>query len=355
MPDWIQDYPCRGVFQEWRRERAYGRIKDLATGRCYLANNSGNRGVPLAGGQLLEGEVVRFRIRNSYQPVDWICEHHIAVKDRNSTCREERLAVSPKAALATSSLAKAPIMIKTHVPKVIASSPPRVTTKPQNQRIEQIQELIRHRSVKHVLHFTQLMNLASIVQHGLLPRNALYARHISFNHNDDVRLDGALDASCLTLSWPNYKMFYRYRMANPTVPWVVVSFKPEILWEIDCAFCVENAANNRVHTVPLLDRMTATALESMLLDHECYPTRAKLGIPTHFPTNPQAEVWPLAQSPNHSSRAFCAFRAYCTSISGNGLVDPNACVSRSFQPPAGLGVLENFSVPFRRGGHNLLR
>ncbi len=232
---------------------------------------------------------MRFRIRNSYQPVDWICEHHIAVKDRNSTCREERLAVSPKAALATSSFAQSPMATPALLPKAI-TTPTRVTTKPQNQRIEQIQELIRHRSVKHVLHFTQLMNLASIVQHGLLPRNALYARHISFNHNDDVRLDGALDASCLTLSWPNYKMFYRYRMANPTVPWVVVSFKPEILWEIDCAFCVENAASNRVHTVPLLDRMTATALESMFLDHECYPTRAKLGISTHFPTNPQAEI-----------------------------------------------------------------
>ena len=158
------------------------------------------------------------------------------------------------------------------------------------ERTTQIQELITQRAIKHVLHFTRMQNMGSIVRHGLVPRGDLSARGIPFSHNDDVRLDGALNASCLTLSWPNYKMFYRYRTANPTVPWVVVSFKPDILWQHDCAFCIENAASNRVRAVALRERKSVGALQSLFIDQEYYPTRAKLGIPAHFPTNPQAEI-----------------------------------------------------------------
>jgi len=173
-------------------------------------------------------------------------------------------------------------------PAVIRTAKP--PAQPENPRTQQIRALTQRRSINHVLHFTRLSNIASIVQHGLLPRHTLSTRRLPFTHNDDIRLDGALDASCLTLSWPNHKMFYRYRTANPTVSWVVLSFKADVLWELDCAFCLENAASNRARAIPLRDRKSANALETIFLNHEFYPPRDKLRIPDNFPTNPQAEI-----------------------------------------------------------------
>lgn len=166
----------------------------------------------------------------------------------------------------------------------------RKTPTPKPTRTNQIQSIVAGRAIKHVLHFTRLDNMPSIAQHGLLPRGVLSSQGIPFVHNDDVRLDGAVGATCLTLSWPNYKMFYRYRTANPNVAWVVFSLKPSVLWENDCAFCIENAASNRVRAIQLAERKRVAALAALFDDHDCYPDRTKLGIPEHFPTNPQAEI-----------------------------------------------------------------
>jgi hypothetical protein len=72
MADAAHNFPCRGTIQKWRRDRGYGEIKDVETGTCYLAALAGNKGQALASGISLDGTPVRFRIRSSYQPVEWI-------------------------------------------------------------------------------------------------------------------------------------------------------------------------------------------------------------------------------------------------------------------------------------------
>ena len=104
----------------------------------------------------------------------------------------------------------------------------------------------------------------------------------------------------LSLSFPNYKMFYSIRETRKKIAGadhsqgVVLLLDVEVLWELDCAFCRENASSNRVRHIPLEDRKGPDALRS-LFQEEFYDDtkvilRRSLAIPAHYPTNPQAEI-----------------------------------------------------------------
>ena len=70
------------------------------------------------------------------------------------------------------------------------------------------------------------------------------------NYNDPYRYDDCTDASCFSIGFPNYKMFWGLRKDNPGKEWVVIACKPDILWLKDCVFCYENAASDTVTSIP---------------------------------------------------------------------------------------------------------
>lgn len=151
-----------------------------------------------------------------------------------------------------------------------------------------IQDFAAARNIKYLYHFTRLGNLQSILTQGLLPRDQCAARQITPLINDQLRLDYT-DGICLTIAFPNYKMFYPLRCNNPGVQWAVVAVRASVLWEKDSAFCRENAAKAAVTAIPLPQRRGLGALQAMYEDFPGVP-RNTLGIPPQYPTNPQAEV-----------------------------------------------------------------
>jgi hypothetical protein len=151
-----------------------------------------------------------------------------------------------------------------------------------------IQQSATAREVKYLFHFTRVDNLPSILQHGLLPLDLLAARGMATARNDVQRIDGT-SGVCLTIGFPNYKMFYPLRMDNPDVKWAVLAIRAAVLWEMDCAFCRENAAKSEVTAIPLHLRKGLGAFNAMFDDYPGKP-RSMLNIPTRFPTHPQAEV-----------------------------------------------------------------
>ncbi|MCE3606093.1 DUF4433 domain-containing protein [Massilia sp. P8910] len=140
-----------------------------------------------------------------------------------------------------------------------------------------------------MMHFTRVSNLANILQHGLVPRDVLIRQDLG-EYNDMYRYDNT-NAVCLSIQFPNYKMFWGVREENKdkNIDWVVLVIRPEVLWTLPCAFCVTNAASATVRSVPLDERRDLAALERMYADWEG-KNRDMLGIPANFPTNPQAEV-----------------------------------------------------------------
>lgn len=151
-----------------------------------------------------------------------------------------------------------------------------------------IQQFAATRKIKYLFHFTQVGNLTTILAHGLLPTDYLAVNGIDAIRNDQYRIDRTTGI-CLSVSFPNYKLFYPFRQNNPGTQWAVLAIDASVLWKKDCAFCRENAAKADVTNIPLPLRKTLPALQAMFDD---FPgvVRATLSIPDDYPTHPQAEI-----------------------------------------------------------------
>jgi hypothetical protein len=163
------------------------------------------------------------------------------------------------------------------------------TQRGENDRRAGIQVICERQEITSLIHFTRRDNLENILQRGLLTRQTLGECAIeNVNLNDQHRLDNCSNAICLSISFPNYQMFYKYSCINQS-EWVVLELDASILWELDCAFCHENAAAKAVRIVPLERRKTVRALNDLFGDYARIP-RAKNRIPRNYTTHPQAEI-----------------------------------------------------------------
>lgn len=153
----------------------------------------------------------------------------------------------------------------------------------------EIQAYSQERAIPYLVHFTRLTNLASILQHGLCPvsdHGTLRTRPVI---NDELRLDGHLDGTSLSIGFPNYQMFYKYRQV-PNSEWVVLGIDSSVLWTKDCGFCQRNAATNEIAQQPLDNLRTLAAFQGMFDEIEGLNTRQQQRLKSSDPTDPQAEV-----------------------------------------------------------------
>lgn len=153
-----------------------------------------------------------------------------------------------------------------------------------------LQKAAQDRDISYLLHFTRLVNLSSIMKRGLMPGSQLEAKGIEVTFNDDERIDNCPNATCLSVVFPNYKMFWAYRQSFSNVKWIVLAIEPRVLWEKNCTFCHENAASNAVTCIPLHKRKGLHAFNRLYDEIDSKPSRKKLGISDGAPTSPQAEV-----------------------------------------------------------------
>lgn len=165
-------------------------------------------------------------------------------------------------------------------------------------RSYEIWVVCKNRGITTLVHFTRIENLCSILGEGLLSRSILETReHEKVIFNDPQRWDGHKDANCLSISFPNYQMFYSIRKRKrkkqaegiSDSQWVVLLLDTKVLWELDCAFCQQNAAHRTVSSISLEERKKPEAIKEMFEDF--YDIRRQdLQIPENYPTHPQSEV-----------------------------------------------------------------
>lgn len=153
-----------------------------------------------------------------------------------------------------------------------------------------IQNISQERGIENLIHFTHIENLNSILSDGLIPRTTLERDRKSFSSNDDLRLDGYQSSISLSVSFPNYGMFYKYRSRSneKTVDWVVLELDPSILWKLESAFCYKNAASGEMTKISVNERKQPEYLHKMFDDNG--QNRQDLNLYDNNPTDPQAEV-----------------------------------------------------------------
>lgn len=168
-----------------------------------------------------------------------------------------------------------------------------------SSRREEIRAYCAARRIDTLLHFTRLENLLGILANGFLPRKTLDEQGSQAIVNDDYRIDGHRDAVCLSIGFPNYKMFYRHRQRERAATWTILLLRPDVLWELECAFYWANAAFSHMNKVPLAVLAEPSSLAKMFAD-ACAVTgtsRLSCSIPDGYPANPQAEVLVLSRVP----------------------------------------------------------
>ncbi|MEK3715801.1 DarT ssDNA thymidine ADP-ribosyltransferase family protein [Paenibacillus sp. FSL R7-0333] len=153
-----------------------------------------------------------------------------------------------------------------------------------------MRKIVEERKIDMLIHFTQADNLESILRHGIIPISEHNHKGITAMKNDIYRLDFCENATSISIDFPNYKLFYKFRMKDTSINWVVLALEPSILWEKQCIFCPDNAANSDVSLRTIQERMGREAMLQMFAEHPKKPPRSVLGIPDACPTNPQAEV-----------------------------------------------------------------
>ncbi|BCW96357.1 MAG: DarT ssDNA thymidine ADP-ribosyltransferase family protein [Fimbriimonadales bacterium] len=199
-------------------------------------------------------------------------------------------------------------------PQQSVQSPSRVLVGKDEPRSEArtphpIQQICERREISQIVHFTHIANLETVLRHGLLSIQELQRRNIPYRWNDDQRWDGRPDAICTSITFPNYRMFYRYRQ-SANGEWIVLAFDSSLLWTRRCAFCWTNAASNNIRFT--LSRnidslMTPEAFERMFAEEVSGKSRSQLGIPSNYTTDPQAEVLFLEPLPVSQLRAIYVY------------------------------------------------
>lgn len=151
----------------------------------------------------------------------------------------------------------------------------------------EIRALTEELGVPHLVHFTRCDNLSSILRHGLQSVSSCDTGGIRAVRNDTMRLDGQLDGISLSITSPNFRMFYKYRQLDSSADWAVLLLSPAILWELSCGFYRHNAADARMRHLPRKKMETVPAFREMfaVLD-----TPREPWLRRYDPTDPQAEV-----------------------------------------------------------------
>lgn len=154
-----------------------------------------------------------------------------------------------------------------------------------------LMSIIRARNITSVYHFTKAENVESILRLGIIPRSLLENEtSINSSFNDYWRYDGCKDANCVSISFPNYKMFYSLRCENRESEWAVLEIDAQVLVDCDCIFCQKNAGSADMFNQSIISRKGSAAFAKLFMDSIGVPSRQEMNIPPNYPTDPQAEV-----------------------------------------------------------------
>jgi len=155
---------------------------------------------------------------------------------------------------------------------------------------QDIQTFSEARQIKYLLHFTRLENLPSILQNGLVSRSYLDWGIYNGTTNDIGRFDNRRDYNCLSISFPNCLMFYKYMNENPEAEWPILLIRPQVLWNYDTLFCQTNAAATLISEKSEAELKTVQAFGSMFAEIEGHTSRADQLLKICDTTDVQAEV-----------------------------------------------------------------
>lgn len=160
-------------------------------------------------------------------------------------------------------------------------------TEIENKR--QIKEILRKRGIREFVHFTDVRNIPSIIdQGGIITRQMMEESNMAFYESDSDRFYKRRDSISLSISFPNYPMFYKKRCQEPDRKWCVFSIDAEKVIDKCIIINAGNAAAAASES-KRIDMTGCVELFESLFDEQVGQYKRN-GLLFKLTTDPQAEV-----------------------------------------------------------------
>ena len=167
------------------------------------------------------------------------------------------------------------------------------------------QNEIKRRGIKCLVHFTETINLLSILENKRIYSRAKLEKLRIEHHdildyiefNDKIRLDELKDFINLSISFPNFFLFSRFRekINWAYINWCVIKVDPKYIYAKETLFSVSNAASNasrfQYHITGDYQKFFMLFKDKLSITNS-YNTKInnRLNLLDKFPTDVQAEV-----------------------------------------------------------------
>ncbi|MDC0223312.1 DarT ssDNA thymidine ADP-ribosyltransferase family protein [Gammaproteobacteria bacterium] len=162
----------------------------------------------------------------------------------------------------------------------------RKNKKDWDSAISQRRSIIEEKEINHLLHFTTVENMFSIIKHGaIFSVDYLKEKEIYHSISDANRFDNKTDYISLSVSFPNYRMFHQKRRVSND-DWVVLEINPRILLNQLSLFYEKNAAKSDMREK--LFPSSNVEFRKMFIDYTDH--RSENRLRENETTDPQAEI-----------------------------------------------------------------
>lgn len=163
----------------------------------------------------------------------------------------------------------------------------------ENSNNFHIKEIIKQRKIQNLTHFTKIENLESILTNGLLSRKYLDSNKIKHAFNDNERWDNKINATCLSIEFPNEFLLKKFKEKYINAKWVIILLDIKLL-NNNCNkyFCNKNAGGAS-SWLNCDYSQTFHAFESLFnekINSKSLARSDQLYIKKYLPTDVQAEI-----------------------------------------------------------------
>ena len=159
-------------------------------------------------------------------------------------------------------------------------------------------QFLQRRGVKYLYHFTCVENLSSILRNGILSVNQLKTKGIRYYYNDPERYDDNLNAISVSVSFPNNKLFYKFREVDwrSNHRWAVLEMPVTILDRLQYKCYAHNAARYDTPSCSIEDMFGASNdeypedVQAEIMIESAIPVSSIECIYVDYPYGPSADV-----------------------------------------------------------------
>ncbi len=165
-----------------------------------------------------------------------------------------------------------------------------ITNNKRNNKLEII-NILKNRNITKLIHFTDIRNMPSILEHGILPPKRLKEDGIEPHSNDPNRFDNQLEGISVSVMKRNQHVLKKFHNRDPR-QWVEIEINPDVAVTKNCLFYQTNASNGKYKDVKEEYLRSSKAFASMFDDHVITKgkTYKRDNKKSFEPTDEQAEI-----------------------------------------------------------------